>query len=315
MITRVFIRIKEFLKTIFCKMFYLKHAIAPPHSSLQDTFREQHSNKFTKTFTNSIDWSKNIEPIFHDRKTFKELIKVKLNEIESVWRQRVLFQVIPQGQNVIMHYDAFREGFAYYADQSSIPYSILNAIAMNYCMKFLCRDFFIDESILEGSRFIKYIKDDIEEENQKKKKVKVSFEGNSNDDSESVFVSRKKKVVVPPPIMKPLSKCNNDSIFSFFRTNRVESKSIEKTMPIVNEPPDLVINKFIYMGRIRNFSILQRIESSSKKETITNKEHMSYKSFKHAMFLDAEEKVHSKWEETQQCKLVSTPDIQRFSSN
>ena len=145
--------------------------------------------------------------------------------------------------------------------------------------------------------------------------MKVSFEGNSNDDSESVFVSRKKKVVVPPPIMKPLSKCNNDSIFSFFRTNRVESKSIEKTMPIVNEPPDLVINKFIYMGRIRNFSILQRIESSSKKEAIANKEHMSYKSFKHAMFLDAEEKIRPEWGGTHQCKLFSTPDIQRFSSN
>ena len=48
-----------------------------------------------------------------------------------------------------MYYDVFKSGFAYYADQNSIPYSILNAMAMKYVVVYFCRDFFVDDSIIK----------------------------------------------------------------------------------------------------------------------------------------------------------------------
>jgi hypothetical protein len=43
-----------------------------------------------------------------------------------------------------MYYDAFKQGFAYYCDQTSIPYNLLNAVAMKYVRIYRCRDFFVD---------------------------------------------------------------------------------------------------------------------------------------------------------------------------
>jgi hypothetical protein len=43
-----------------------------------------------------------------------------------------------------MYYDAFKRGFAYYAD-GYMPYGLLNAVAMKYVATYFCSAFFIDE--------------------------------------------------------------------------------------------------------------------------------------------------------------------------
>lgn len=64
-------------------------------------------------------------------------------ESEEVWKTRVLFEYIPsRGSSLIMYYDVYREGFAYYCDLQSIPYDVLNEIARKYVVLFDCVRFF-----------------------------------------------------------------------------------------------------------------------------------------------------------------------------
>ena len=47
-----------------------------------------------------------------------------------------------------MYYDLFKQGFGYYSNDSVVSYKILNAMAMKYVIVFFCRDFFMDEFVL-----------------------------------------------------------------------------------------------------------------------------------------------------------------------
>ena len=47
-----------------------------------------------------------------------------------------------------MHYDLYKNGFAYYCNDS-LNYNLLNAVAMKYVITFFCRDFFIDNHVFE----------------------------------------------------------------------------------------------------------------------------------------------------------------------
>jgi hypothetical protein len=77
----------------------------------------------------------------------KELVYAE-NEIEKAWRRRILMENTPRG-NVIMFYDAYKQGFAYYCDQSVMPHDLMNAVAMKYVLTFSCRDLFVCESVEE----------------------------------------------------------------------------------------------------------------------------------------------------------------------
>ena len=46
-----------------------------------------------------------------------------------------------------MHYDPYKLAFAYYCDTSSMPYKILNAIAMKYVLLFHCIHLFVDNEV------------------------------------------------------------------------------------------------------------------------------------------------------------------------
>jgi hypothetical protein len=67
----------------------------------------------------------------------------KDNALERRWRQRLIMEFTPRGL-VIMYYDAYKRGFAYYAD-TYMPYGILNVVAMKYASTYQCRALFTDE--------------------------------------------------------------------------------------------------------------------------------------------------------------------------
>jgi hypothetical protein len=48
--------------------------------------------------------------------------------------KNILIDRTPYG-NVIMHYDVFKNGFAYYSD-INLSYKIINAVAMKYVLTF-----------------------------------------------------------------------------------------------------------------------------------------------------------------------------------
>jgi hypothetical protein len=95
----------------------------------------------------SIDHlNENIDDAIYDMKLYKSSISDPNNNLESSWKKRIIEDTTPKG-NIIMFYDIYKHAFTYYAD-SSISYALLNATAMKYVLRFLCRDFFIDNVVI-----------------------------------------------------------------------------------------------------------------------------------------------------------------------
>lgn len=163
-------------------------------------------NKFAGSYDNkNVDWNENIDVSDTDK-----------NTLEAKWKSRIMTHHTPRG-NVLMLYDIYKQGFTYYSDNSGIPYSILNAMAMVYVLRFRCRDFFVDEAkIPEGntSSIINQIRLTEEvERSQKKKFVKKLVH-----DSKSPFAKLK----------------NRDTIKEDVQTTKMS-------------------NRFIYCGKLHNF--------------------------------------------------------------
>jgi hypothetical protein len=96
---------------------------------------------------NRENLSDNIDDIFYDKSKFLSIMQNSENELEKIWKTRVLMVMSPHG-NIIIYYDPYKLGFAYYSDQNVISYDILNTIAMKYVLTYNCLNFFIDEVVL-----------------------------------------------------------------------------------------------------------------------------------------------------------------------
>jgi len=105
--------------------------------------------KLVCSFNNKDKYNSNIENVFYDKQEYFSIINKKDNEIEKIWRTRILFESTPRG-NIIMFYDPYKLGFSYYSDTNGIPYSILNAVAMKYIYIFRCLDFFVDNKLTDN---------------------------------------------------------------------------------------------------------------------------------------------------------------------
>ena len=205
-------------------------------------------------------YNANIDDILYNREELLECMKDPKNPYEEKWQNRILYETTPRG-NIVMYYDVFKQGFAYYTDQT-MTYSILNIAAMKYCLYFSCLDFFIDEQVLVDhvSPFCKMIQDEEKAEQDKKKE----------------YV----KQHLPNITGARFAKLKNYSLN--------KDKSQDKSA-------DQIINKFINLGKISNFSFIQKItknvtfttptkfDEMFSDITIINKEVMNYKAFKDNM--------------------------------
>jgi hypothetical protein len=186
-----------------------------------------------------IDRNINIDSIFYNKKDFTEYIKEENTELEQKWKTRILMESTPRG-NIIMYYNAYKQGFAYYSDQA-IPHSILNAVSMKYVIRFFCLDFFIDNLVLPenyNSPLLKLI----EEEDINDRAKKTNIMKKMSNDSKTDFNNEK----------KPFAKLKN---YNIQPPKIIENTDINTKV----QKSDTYINKFIYMGKTTNFSILQKI--------------------------------------------------------
>lgn len=235
--------------------------------------KNTYENIKPKKYLRNNKMNTNIDNIFFNRKEYKKLLEDPNNFLELKWKSNILIENTPRG-NIIMYYDAYKEAFAYYSDQTGIPYKILNIVAMKYVMKFFCIDFFVDETVLFGknpSPFIDIILEDQNKENEKKKQNMKNLLGISLDNN------CKDHII---PFVKPKN------------TNKTQNKN-DLTSQITENPK--MKNKFIYIGKITNFSIIQKIPKNKKiaitgftseydelfgLHAQTQKNCMDYKSFK-----------------------------------
>jgi hypothetical protein len=165
------------------------------------------------------------------------------NAIEPIWKQRVLMKTTPRG-NIFMYYDPYRMGFCYYSDTATIPYSLLNSVAMNYSIIYRCVDFFMDNEFLFESPLIAVFQDETKEkdtpENKPEKTEKEKYMKELLTDGP--FIKRKKNL---PENTPALSKEKENK-----REPKKEAKE-EKTVEFHR-------NKFVYLGKIYNYSFLKK---------------------------------------------------------
>lgn len=205
---------------------------------LTNEYIKLRTKRFLDSFDKTMDFNNNIEQEFYNKDKYKKIIMHPLNILETKWKKRILFDNTPRG-NIIMYYDAYKQGFAYYSDSYNLPYGLLNAVAMKYVMTYYCRDFFMDDGVTpmdKASPLIKIHMDGPEKKNDVKKNNMKKTLNKINTLSQKFSAQ----------------KHNNNNL------NKKKEESIIET-PITNT------NRFIYLGKIINFKFLQ---SESKINTL-----------------------------------------------
>ena len=162
-----------------------------------------------------------------------------------------------------MHYDAYKHAFAYNSDVS-ISYSILNAVAMKYVRIFSCRDFFLDDSIIPNGNKTPFLTiHNLDESKKKEPKIDVK---------KGPFAKLKKYTGDKPNERKPNERKPNERKNTDGKQNEV--KSVENTTQ----------NKFISLGKMYNFSILNKkglenVKLSPQTQVVSDKP-IKYSDFK-----------------------------------
>jgi hypothetical protein len=129
-----------------------KHKQIEAPTPVVDVYYAQALGRFQDTYRKytPAEMNANIDAAFYNVSEFKKAVELPDNELELAWRRRQVNLRTPRG-NVIMYYDAFKLGFAYYSDHF-MPYKMLNAIAMKYVVTYRCRDFFVDETVFSDHK-------------------------------------------------------------------------------------------------------------------------------------------------------------------
>jgi hypothetical protein len=200
-------------------------------------YKENEKKRFNSTYetvSSPLFYNTNIEPIFYNLKEYNQLVIQENNELEKKWKIRFLYESTPIG-NIIMFYDVYKKGFAYYSD-IHITYPLLNSIAMKFVRIYCCRDLFIDDTITPVENPSPFIQlEHLEEKKEKEEKEEKMDKKPDN------------KMIKNGPFIKIKKKVEPDTAGK----EKKESTKIENHL--------YNVNKFIYMGKISNFSFLQKI--------------------------------------------------------
>jgi len=260
----------------------------PPEKPMTDM--ERYGEKQLNSFKHFIEHNQsnkernsNISPEFYDKKLLSTGLQDVNNEVERVWKTRMLFEHTPRG-NIVMYYDPYKLGFAYYSDNTGIPYSLLNAVAMKYVKTFRCQDFFFDnQDIKPESPLIKiHSEEDKKNLSEEEKKVSDDFKAKLKD---APFLKRKKTE------QKKEDKDKKDK--------DKKDKEQKKTEENIDEGPKYH-NCFVHMGKMYNLSFLNvppvikqnKLSFSSDlltaldQETDLQKQVMSWKDYKKGVTID-----------------------------
>jgi hypothetical protein len=192
-------------------------------------------------------WSSGIEPCFYNLEEYTAIMLHTNNDLEKNWRSRMLYVATPYG-NVMMYYDAFKQGFAYYCDRMGLNYRLLNAVAMKYVMTFRCVDFFVDETIFthNPSPFLVRFKQTEQMDKEKKQKnMQILLGSYSSEYGKTDVEIGNSPFVKSRPVVQV--KDNN---------------------PVV----ELYRNKFLYMGKICNATWLQKIKRTLPRHSTSGRQ-------------------------------------------
>jgi len=260
----VFILFLNYLSNGFHKLITFFHEKPEETKEVKktetDLFIEKRQKLFLKTFTDTnkdlLQWNLNINYVFYSKSQYQEMIKDTKNPLEQQWKTRILFENTPRG-SVIMYYDPFKLGFSYYSD-ATIPYAILNAMAMKYVIHFRCRDFFIDEQVVPENTplpILKLLQED--------KHVNSNPEKNEKPKEDETMKQRLRNA--PFAKFKNYNKISNKVQENQKKDeNKGETKDEKDTTEKKEPEKPKERNRFISLGKTHNFKILQYVPKKKK---------------------------------------------------
>jgi len=242
-----------------------------PSHSPEKTFFDKALKRFDaydKSSTCIVN--ENVESLYYDKKEYTRIFSDEKNPHETRWKTRNFYVTTPRG-NIAMFYNPYKLGFAYYADQSAISYEILNAVAMKYVIIYKCLDFFMDEKYFVSP----LIQIHFTEDKSKKVSAVSDSEGSSLVTDYSVKIESGDKGPSPFAKLKKYEETSTKSVF--VTTTAATSKKdpfddlldkeimgflepVKPMAPAPAPPPqkkDVNKNKFLYMGKLSNFSFTQ----------------------------------------------------------
>jgi len=231
-IKRLIQLVTQFVYSVILK----RQQIEPPSVLKTETVKyyETAKTKLLNTYESDYDANANIDAVFYDKPKYTEEMEIHNNEQELVWKRRILMDSTPRG-NLIMYYDPYKLGFAYYSDVY-MPYHILNAAAMKYVVMYRCRDFFVDELIVPETHPSKLVKLYFTET-----KKETTTTSNSNTDT---------------------TKSNTD-VFAKLKNYNKPSSRVSSDATVTKElkrdaKQEKVKNVFINLGKTCNYCIIQK---------------------------------------------------------
>jgi len=236
-----------------------KEIVLSPEEIYVNSWKEKFTDSFSDSNSDSDFHGRNgnIQPIFYLFDEYKTEVERTENTLEKQWKTRILFENTPRG-NLIMYYDAYKHGFAYYSDVF-ISYAILNACAMKYVLTFYCRDFYIDETGWPEGTNSPFLRVHLLEEKKKGKKEDDKF-----DVTQGPFAKLKLKSSAPQKNGIPVRK-----------SLPVLSKKAERA-----ESVEKMKNKFIHLGKMANFSFLKGEPVQIKKKNLGIMNYCDFKSWR-----------------------------------
>jgi len=212
----------------------IKESVVQLHP--ETAYIEKQKSRLMATFlgedTGSV-YNASIDPRFYSIEMYDSVVQDANNELEASWKRRILIESTPRG-SVMMYYDAFKQGFAYYSDQY-IPYAVVNAVAMKYVVVYRCRDFFLDETILFDEKRSPFL--DLQKEQERAEKDKK-------------MVANKEKGLASIDVQKgPFAKLKH------YSTNPVDGIKGD-IVKVDTDTKEYAKNRVIHLGKWTNMKIL-----------------------------------------------------------
>jgi hypothetical protein len=186
------------------------------------------------------------------------MILEESNSLEKQWRTRILFETTPRG-NIIMYYDCYKLGFAYYSDTNGIPYNVLNSVAMKYVSLYNCHDFFMDNEITTKDSPLIKIHFEEPSKNDEKNNEKTDKSGENPGSQNSINEIQK-----DAPFAKFKNYNNVSSRVATSEKNKEKTNKSENLNENQGSQKEYNRNRFICLGKICNFQILQKEKKKYK---------------------------------------------------
>ena len=262
-----------FFKRLFSILFGRNKQIVvksnlPNSEEIQNAYIQKHKEKFLRCFDKTDEikyYNDNISVLFYDAEKYKEEMEIYENETEKEWKRRVLMENTPRG-NVIMYYDPYKMGFSFFSD-NYIPYPILNAVAMKYVVMYRCLHFFMDEHILPKEHITPFIRlYKIEE-----KKKCATNDGKATHPNHPIHSAQSSSILSNSLKSAPLAKFKSynkpgsvRSSYASSNQNNIKKEYMDKPRKEEIQKNKWIMNTFVYLGKVSNFSIIQKTPKKNK---------------------------------------------------